>query len=92
MSRRKHSGPLKRPGDSPAMTEAISWFLDRGLAVKRVSLVQLKYRDLNYYPNSGAMNRDQSPRMSGVGLLALAEVIDEMEGPKEANVVRIDFG
>jgi hypothetical protein len=91
MTRRKQGGPLKRPDDSPSMSEAINWFLERGLAVKRVSQVQLKYRDLNYYPNSGAMNRDQTPRMDKAGLEALAQVIDEMEGATETNVLRLNL-
>lgn len=76
--RRRQGGPLKRPGDLPAMTEAIDWFVQRGLAVERVSPLQLKYGDLNYYPHSGVMNFDQHPRMDERGLEALGRVVDEL--------------
>ena len=76
--RRRQPGLLRRPGDLPAMTEAIDWFEQRGLAVERVSPLQLKFRELNYYPHCGTMNFDQFPRMEARGLAALSSVIDEL--------------
>lgn len=80
MSRQKRPGPLRRPDDSPAMTAAIDWFHEHRLPVARVSPLQLKFRDLSYYPHSGSMNRDQQRRMEGTGLPALERVVCQMLG------------
>ena len=90
--RRRQGGPLRRPGDLPAMTEAIDWFERRGLAVERVSPLQLKYGELNYYPHSGAMNFDQLPRMEGRGLEALGRVVDDLASRvTEVSEIKIRF-
>lgn len=66
---------LHRPNDPSAMTEAINWFLARGLRVRRVSPFQLKFGRLNYYPTQGTMNYDSQERLRSNGLKGLEYVL-----------------
>jgi hypothetical protein len=52
--------PQKYPDDSKAMTDTIDWLIKNRIRFRRCTVHQIKVGDLNFYPNSGSIQRDQS--------------------------------
>jgi hypothetical protein len=89
MKKRSRNLPLARIGDSPAMTEAIaairSW---NHVPARPLSDIQIKIRNLSYYPDSGVMNFDGKKRERETGLAALRVLLDETFAPDKVHHVQ----
>lgn len=64
-------------GDTPAMQEAINELEDRGFKIRRTSPHQLKYRDTNFYPDTGTITIDPQQRYDGQGLHTYLDLLAE---------------
>lgn len=52
--------PLRYPGDSPKMNEAINWLEKHGYSVSRPTKWQLKIGPFNFYPDKGTIHQDRN--------------------------------
>jgi hypothetical protein len=73
--------PLRRPGDTAAMTTAIDWCEANGVCVIRPSPHQLKFRTLNFYPDKGTIQYDQHRSETLRGLTAFQAAVSRMQKP-----------
>jgi hypothetical protein len=74
-----------RPGDSAKVTEALDRFLIEGIDARRPpgNAHQIKVsEELSYYPDTGRIVRDGSPRLTIAGLNALLELLRETARPR----------
>lgn len=66
--------PLRRSGDTPRMTEAVTWAEKAGLdPFFRPHIAQLKFGPVNFWPNTGKIHVDGQKRCTDHGLDAFTQ-------------------
>jgi hypothetical protein len=73
------TAPLRRPGDTAAMTAAIDWCETNSVTVIRPSPHQLKFRTLNFYPDRGTIQYDQHRAETLRGLPVFQAAVTRMQ-------------
>lgn len=67
--------PLIQRNDHPAMREAATWCQSSRLEVRRVSIFQLKYGLINFYPQTGTIHIDELGTVPESGLLVFQSLV-----------------
>ncbi|MEQ1941477.1 hypothetical protein ABMA32_03545 [Mesorhizobium sp. VNQ89] len=75
MARKSKGLPLQNGTDTADMASAIKALQQRGVAVWRPSIYQLKIGDLNFWPATGRITRDAAPKITRQGLDALLKML-----------------
>ncbi|MBL8577693.1 MAG: hypothetical protein JNK47_10735 [Mesorhizobium sp.] len=75
MARKPKGLSLQNGADTADMVSAIKALQQRGVAVWRPSIYQLKVGDLNYWPDTGRITRDAAPKIARQGLDALLKML-----------------
>ena len=80
--KQSRTAPLRRDNDRAEMRATIDWCIANNVPIIRPTDYQVKFRTLNFYPDTGVIYYDQGKALPQKGLETFQEIVGTLMGIK----------